>query len=60
MRGAVYILNTEADSGTVLDGRQMRLLTTIPVGDYPIGISLNDKMGQPAVKRAISTPAFLT
>ncbi|MEE9522620.1 MAG: hypothetical protein V3W05_07430, partial [candidate division NC10 bacterium] len=41
--GVVYVLNTEDDSVTVLDGRQMRRLSTIPVGNYPIGIAVDEK-----------------
>jgi YVTN family beta-propeller protein len=36
-----YVLNTEAGSVSAIDGRAGRLLATLPVGDYPIGIALD-------------------
>src|SRR5262249_20639180 len=44
--GVVYVLNTEADSVTLVDGRALRVLATLPVGRYPIGVAIDDVAGR--------------
>lgn len=43
--GVVYVLNTQADSVTIVDGRALRVLATPPVEAYPIALAIGDGEG---------------
>src|SRR5262249_44448186 len=44
--GIVYVLNTESDSVTIVDGRRLTVLGTVPVRSYPIGIAVDERNGK--------------
>jgi YVTN family beta-propeller protein len=42
----VYVCDSEANSVTVLDGRALKVRATIPVGDYPFPIAVDETRGR--------------
>lgn len=42
----VYVCNTEANTVTVLDGRALKVQATIPVGDYPFPVAVDETRGR--------------